>query len=298
MQALWMLAASAMFALMGAFVKFSTDLAASLPQIVLFRGLPSVLVLLAWALFTKQTLRPERWRAHLVRNLSGVTSMWLGFYALSWLALGTATSLTYTAPLFIACWLIGWGGGQRDAVRIFCVVLGFLGVIAVLRPSIGEHQWLAAAAGLVAGGLSAVAMMQLRSIGQSGEAAWRTVFIFSLVVSVSSLAGLFLEGWHEISLPAWGALFGIGVTGLFGQLAVTRAFGSGSPMLNAALQYSTIIFATLLGIAFWGDTPDVIAWAGIGCIIAAGLLSVWWTMYETRREAIAKAVVKTGTSAL
>jgi len=292
-----MLAASAMFALMGAFVKFSTELAASLPQIVLFRGLPSVLALLVWAASTRQTLRPKRWRPHLVRNLSGVTSMWLGFYALSWLPLGTATSLTYTAPLFIACWLIGWGGGQRDAVRIFCVVLGFLGVIAVLRPSIAGDQWTAAAAGLIAGGLSAAAMMQLRSLGQSGEAAWRTVLIFSLVVSVSSLAGLALEGWSQVSLPAWGTLFGIGVTGLFGQLALTRAFGSGLPMLNAALQYSTIIFAALLGIAFWGDMPDAIAWGGMVAIIAAGLLSVWWTLHETRREAIAKAAARTGTAA-
>jgi len=297
MQALWMLAASAMFALMGAFVKFATELTASLPQIVLFRGLPSVLTLLIWAISAKQTLRPERWRPHLVRNLAGVTSMWLGFYALSFLPLGTATSLTYTAPLFIACWLIGWGGGQRDFVRIFCVALGFLGVIAVLRPSIDAEHWMAAAAGLLAGGLSAAAMMQLRSLGKSGEAAWRTVLIFSVVVSVSSLAGLFLGGWPTLSVQAWGALLGIGSTGLFGQLALTRAFGSGSPMLNAALQYSTIIFAALLGMAFWGDVADAIAWSGMGCIIAAGLLSVWWTMHETRREAIAKAAVKTQTTA-
>jgi len=292
-----MLAASAMFALMGAFVKFATELAANLSQIVLFRGLPSVLLLLVWAISKKQTLRPQRWRPHMVRNLSGIASMWLGFYALSWLPLGTATSLNYTAPLFIACWLIGWGGGQRDFVRIFCVVLGFLGVVAVLRPSIGGDQWLAAASGLTAGALSAAAMMQLRSLGKSGEATWRTVLIFSLTVCASSAVGLGMEGWPEVNLGAWGALIGIGITGLFGQLALTRAFGAGQPMLNAALQYSTIIFAALLGIAFWGDVPDTIAWSGMVCIIAAGLLSVWWTLHETRREAIAKAAVKTGTSA-
>jgi len=297
MQALWMLAASAMFALMGAFVKFSTEFSASFAQIVLFRGLPSVLLLLVWALWRKQTLRPQRWRPHLVRNLSGVTSMWLGFYALSLLPLGTATSLNYTAPLFIACWLIGWGGGQRDGVRIFCVALGFLGVIAVLRPSIAGDQWLAAGAGLCAGATSAVAMMQLRALGQSGEATWRTVLIFSVVVCASSSVGLLIEGWTPIRLAAWGTLLGIGLTGLFGQLALTRAFGSGLPMLNAALQYSTIIFAALLGIVFWDDTPDLIAWIGMGGIIAAGLLSVWWTMHETRRAAIAKAALKTGTTA-
>ncbi|KAG0736368.1 hypothetical protein G6F24_018378 [Rhizopus arrhizus] len=54
---------------------------------------------------------------------------------------------------------------------------------------------------------------------------------------------------------------------------MTRAFGMGSALLTAALQYSTIIFAALLGMGFWGDHLDGVAWAGMGLIISAGLLS-------------------------
>jgi S-adenosylmethionine uptake transporter len=64
------------------------------------------------------------------------------------------------------------------------------------------------------------------------------------------------------------------VAGLFGQLAMTRAFGLGSALLTAALQYTTIIFAALLGMSFWGDRLDTVAWIGIDMIISAGLLSV------------------------
>jgi len=293
MQALWMLAASALFALMGALIKFSTQYDASLPQIVLFRGFPSVILLLIWARMQRLPIRPQRWRPHLLRNTAGVSSMWLGFYALSLLPLGTATSLGYTSPLFIACWLI-WAGDQRDAVRIFCVALGFIGVIAVLRPDLAGYPWQAALAGLASGALAAFAMMQLRAMGQAGEAEWRSVLIFSMVVTASSLLGLAADGWSPLALPAWAMLLGVGVTGLFGQLALTRAFGAGSPLLTAALQYSTIIFAAFLGIAFWDDVPDVIAWAGMACIIATGLISVWWTLRAARLEAIAKAVVKVG----
>lgn len=140
MQALWMLLASAMFAIMRSFVKLSTEHGASLPQIVLFRGLPSVILLLVWARAGRQSIVPTSWKLHLWRNLSGVSSMWLGFYAISHLPLATATSLNYTGPLFIACWMLGWGGAQRDPVRIGAVALGFLGVVAVLRPSINESQ--------------------------------------------------------------------------------------------------------------------------------------------------------------
>ncbi|SUV68558.1 membrane protein [Bordetella avium] len=278
-----MLLASAMFAVMGAFVKLSAEHGASLPQVVLFRGLPSVVLLLIWARAGRQSIVPTSWRLHVWRNVSGVTSMWLGFFAIAHLPLATATSLNYTAPLFIACWMLGWGGAQRDLVRIVSVALGFIGVIAVLRPSIADDQWLAALLGLGAGALSAVAMMQIRQLGRVGEPEWRTVLLFSVVVCLSSAAGLLLDGWGQADLLGYAALVGVGTAGLVGQLAMTRAFGHGSALLTAALQYSTIIFAALIGTLAWGDMLDGLAWAGMGLIIAAGLLSVWRTMKDPAR---------------
>src|SRR5690606_9634349 len=175
MQSLWMLLACAMFAVMGACIKVAADFGASLSQIVLFRGLPSVLLLLAWAVFTGRTLRPPSWKLHLWRNLSGITAMWLGFYALSNLPLPTAVSLNYTSPLFITGWMLASVSGQRDWLRSLAVGLGFLGVVGVLRPSIGEEQFLAGLLGLGSGAFSAVAMLQVRQLGRVGEPEWRTV---------------------------------------------------------------------------------------------------------------------------
>lgn len=282
MQSLWMLLACAMFAAMGACVKVAFDYGASLPEIVLFRGIPSVLFLLVWARASRRSMRPVAWRLHIWRNVSGIASMWLGFYALAHLPLSTAISLNYTAPLFIAGWMLGWGGTQRDPVRILAVLLGFLGVVGVLRPSVEHDHWLAAVLGLGAGALSAVAMMQIRGLGRVGEPEWRTVLFFSCGVCLSSLGGFALEGRAPLGIPAFLALVGLGVVGMFGQLAMTRAFGLGSTLLTAALQYTTIIFAALLGIIFWDDRPDLIAWAGMVLIIASGLLSVWRTYSEDR----------------
>lgn len=282
MQSLWMLLACAMFAMMGAFVKVAADLGATLPEIVLFRGIPSVLVLYGWALYTRRTIRPSSWRLHIWRNLSGITSMWLGFFALAHLALPTAVSLNYTAPLFIAGWLLFFGGAQRDPVRVLAVLAGFLGVLGVLRPSIEHDQWLAALMGLGAGGLAAIAMMQIRQLGQIGEPEWRTVLLFSLGVCFSGVVGIALQGWRTSDPLVLLALVGLGSAGLVGQLAMTRAFGLGSTLLTAALQYMTIIFAALIGVLFWGDRPTPLAWAGMALIIGSGLLSVWRTYTEAR----------------
>jgi len=282
MQSLWMLLACFMFAIMGACVKVASEHQVSLAQIVLFRGIPSVLLILVWARVTRRALRPKRWQAHVWRNLCGLASMWMGFYAMAHLPLSTAVSLTYTSPLFIAGWMLVWGGGPRDPVRLVAVVLGFLGVVAILRPSLGEDQWLPALIGLGAGAMSAIAMMQIRSLARLGEPEWRTVFLFSCFVCFSSVAGLSAWGWQAIDTISWLLLAGIGMTGLFSQLAMTRAFGLGSALLTAVLQYTTIIFSAGLGLAVWDDVPEPIALGGIVFIISAGLLSIWRTYTEDR----------------
>jgi len=283
MQSLWMILACAMFSLMGAAIKVSADHGASLAQIVLFRALPSVVLLLAWAWATGRSAKPVSWQLHLRRCAAGGISMWLGFYALAQLPLSTAVSLQYTAPLFIAGWMI-WGMGQRDTVRGLAVLLGFLGVVGVLRPSMGESHFLAAVLGLCGGALGAVAMLQVRHIGRSGESEWRTVLMFSGVCSLTGLLAVLAQGWVALDAKAWGSLAAVGLSGLVGQLAMTRAFGAGSALLTAALQYFTIIFAAGWGMLFWSEVPDAIAWAGMGLIIASGLLSTLHTYRAGRRK--------------
>lgn len=282
MQSLWMLVACAMFALMGACVKIATDYDANLPQIVLFRGVPSVILLFLWAVYHKRRLRPKSWKAHMLRNGFGVTAMWLGFTALSMLPLSTAISLNYTAPLFIGGWMLFFGGAQRDPIRIMAVLLGFLGVLAILRPSLQQDDLIYALLGLLSGAFGAVAMMQIRQLGRLGESEWRTVLIFSSVVCLTGLAALSVLGWPHLSWQAYAALAGVGLSGLFGQLAVTRAFGLGSTLLTAVLQYATIIFAAIIGITFWGNIPDAIALLGMALIIVSGLISAWRTYSEDR----------------
>lgn len=277
-----MLLASLMFAAMGACVKLASDLHASLPQIVLFRGAPSVLLLLLWALSTRRSLRPKSWRLHVARNVTGVTSMWLGFFAISILPLATAVSLNYTSPLFIAIWMLARDWKQRDGVRTVAVLLGFAGVVAILRPSIGDDQLLGVIVGLAAGACAAMAMMQIRSLGRIGEPEWRTVLFFSTFVCITGGAGVAYDGWPMVEWAGWLTLTGVGMFGLVGQLALTRAFGLGSALLTAVLQYTTIVFAAIIALILWDDMPDWLAWSGMALVVASGLLSTWRTYSETR----------------
>src|SRR5690606_18012441 len=127
-----------------------------------------------------------------------------------------------------------------------------------------------------------VAMMQVRSLGRIGEPEWLTVLLFSCFVCLTGGVGLAVDGWPTIGLEGWMTLIGVGMFGLVGQLALTRAFGLGSALLTAALQYTTIVFAAVLAAVLWDDMPDWMAWCGMALIIASGLLSTWRTYSETR----------------
>lgn len=284
MHSFWVLLASLMFAFMGAGVKFLGELDVPLALIIIARGLPSVVLIFVWAIVTKHSLRPISFRLHFLRNLFGVIALSLVFYCYTVLPLATASTLNYTSSLFIGLWVFIKGvEGKRDWFRFFTCMLGFAGVLLVLRPSFAEDQLLAVLMGLGSGISAAVAMMQLRSLGQLGESTWLTVFYFALVVTVAGFIVLDRNDLQAVSVQAWAALMVVGLCGLVGQLCITKAYGAGSPILSAVLQYMTIVFAVFLGVLFWEDVPDLWVWVGIFGVIVAGALSAWATMLNARK---------------
>ena len=281
MQALWMLAACLCFGTMGLMIKLAST-HASLGEIILFRGLVPVLGITTWAFFNQLSLKSPVAHLHLRRNIAGIIAMWCGFYATTQLPLATATTLMYTSPLFIA--LILWLGFKhsRNRVEKVAIVLGFTGVLAVLQPVLGREQLPSAMIGLFAGCVSAIAYLQLKSLGKMKEPEWRTVLYFAGTATVTGLFYLMLFGSFEVlesTAPTMG-LFWLILLGLFGgagNLALTRSFGSGSTWMSASLQYCTILVSTFYGIAVLGDIPKSTTWLGVVLIIACGTLSAYAT---------------------
>ena len=289
MHALWMLLASLMFALMGAGVKFLGELDVPLTLTIIARGLPSVLLIFIWAVLTKHSLKPKSFKLHFLRNLFGVMALCLVFYCYSVLPLATATTLNFTSSLFVGVWVFIKGVEEkRDWFRFFTCLLGFASVLLVLRPSLSEDHVFAVLLGLGSGVCAAVAMMQVRSLGRLGESTWVTVFYFSCVVSIVGFIGFAgFEGRddQQVSVQAWVGLLAVGLSGFVGQLCITKAYGSGSPILSAVLLYMTIVFSVLMGILFWDDIPDLFVWLGIAGVIVAGVLSAWATVFNARKAA-------------
>lgn len=282
MQSLWMLVASALFALLGACVKLAAA-RYHIAEIVLYRGLIGAVALAAYAHFTQRPLgTPIPW-THFRRGAVGTAALSLWFFAAATLPLGTATALNYTSSLFLAAFVLGAALRARRQVNVslmLTVLVGFVGVVLVLQPSFGAGQWLGASGGLLSGLLSATAYWYVRDLARQGEPEWRIVFYFSLSVLVIGFAGSLITGFTEHTTEGALLLAAVGVIALLAQLAMTRAYAAGHALLTASLQYSAIVFSAVLGVIVFADRIALAGWIGMAIVIGSGALA---TLLAQRR---------------
>lgn len=292
MQSLWMLCATFLFAIMAACVKLAAGYY-STNEILLCRGLFGVLFVLALIRIKGGTLSTSYASKHIVRSIIGVTSLWMSFYAITLLPLATATTLNYMSPIWIALILFSVdfrkGQGRFEWGMTSTIVLSFIGVTLLLRPSIHADELAGGLIALISGVLTALAYIQVKGLSQLGEPEYRVVFYFSLTGAITGLVASLAQGiipfWHNHDPVGLALILTIGVTATLAQMTLTRAYRLGNTLLTANLQYSGIIFSSLLSVIIWSNTMDWMGWSGIAIIMASGILS---TFHNHRRTQAAK----------
>lgn len=277
MKSSWMLVAAALFALMGVLVKH-LSVQFSSAELVFYRsvfGLAAIWITIAVAqrrLFSP--LATPHARAHVWRGLSGFTALVLFFYAIARLPLATAVTLNYTAPLFLAGLSAWWLRERHGRGLVGAVLLGFVGIVLLLRPQVEGQDWVPALAGLVSGMLAAVAYVNVKSLGRLGEPEWRVVFYFTLLSTLGGAAWMAVAGFHRPQAADWPWLIGIGVTATLAQLALTRAYHRGRTLTVGALAYTTVGFSAIYGVLLFGERLPVLAWSGMAVVAMAGIFAV------------------------
>ncbi len=284
-----MLGAALLFSFMGAGVK-AASATYSAGEIVFFRAAVGLVLMGALMRLRGVPLATPVPAMHLWRSVAGVTSLCLWFFAIGGLPLGTAITLNYMSSIWIALFLIGGAvlmpapgaAGAPSGIdgRLLASVLaGFAGVALVLRPTIEQDQIWHGLCGLLSGLLAAMAYLQVSALGRAGEPEERVVFYFSLGGCVVGLAlAMATGGLHALgagptahSLAGLGLLLGIGVLATAAQWVLTRAYAIGNALVNSALQYTGIVFSSLLGVWWFDDPLTPLALAGMVLIVAAGL---------------------------
>jgi drug/metabolite transporter (DMT)-like permease len=262
---------AAAFAVAATLVKIA---ASTIPtaQMVLFRCVVAIVAL--WPLLAREggfrALRTSQPLWHVVRTLSGFGGMMTAFYGYATLPLAEVTALGFTMPLFLTILSIPLLGEKVGIRRASAVVIGFLGVLLILRPGVAAIP-LGPALVVVFGAVCwAMAMIAIRRMGQLGESNVTIVVWFSL-------GGVLLSGL--LTVPVWvtpgpyelAALIGVGLSSTVAQLLITDAYRSGEPVVVAPFEYSGILWTALIGMALFDETPSPTMLAGVAVLVACGI---------------------------
>lgn len=267
-----MLIASLGFACMGVCIKLAVP-ALSTAEAVFYRGGICFLLVQAYVLWRRESIRTPHMGAHVLRSVVGCTGMMIYFSAIALIPLATAVTLAYTAPLFMALMLWLWYGERISAASALTLLAGFGGVVLLLQPTLGRDQWFGGLVGLGAGVFNMFAALNVRRVGRLGEPEWRTVYYFSAISTLVGLAWTLLRGgFHPLDGHLLWLALGMGGFGFIGQMGMTAAFKQGKALTVANLSYSTVVFASLFGIVVWQEVLPAVAWAGVAVIIGSSML--------------------------
>jgi len=268
-----MLVAGFLFGCMGVFVKLGAPYF-SHNELVFYRSFVGLLMIYAVIRQQGLSLATRQWRSHLWRGLSGTLALMLFFYCITVLPLATAVTLNYTSPLFLVILTMLVFKERFHAPLVFSIAAGFVGVALLLQPTLERNQLVPGLLGLISGFLAGIAMLNVRELGRQGEPEWRVVFYFSLIASLFSGIVMLFDTVHPPGMASLLILIGLGGSATLAQLALTRAYRTGTTLVVGSLSFSTVVFASLFGMILWGEALSLSGWVGMAFIIASGVLSL------------------------
>lgn len=283
MGSLWMLAAGLLFGCMGVFVKLGAAHFSHV-ELVFYRSFFGLLLVYIILRRNGTALTTPHWRPHLWRGLSGTIALVLFFYCITELPLATAITLNYTAPLFLTILTMLAFKEHFHLPLTFSILLGFIGVVLLLHPTLAHDQLLTGLLGLTSGFLAGVAYLNVKQLGLIGEPPTRVVFYFTLIATLASGLWMLTGEVHALTPQGLSILLGLGCTATLAQLAMTHAYRVGNTLVVGSLAYCTIVFASLFGMLLWNETPTPSGWLGIALIVASGVISLRLSPKHSRNK--------------
>lgn len=286
---LWLLVAEVLFAFMRLATRVNAE-TLSWPALAATRFLGGGLVVFTFAHLTRASLRIRDRRATWMRALFGTGSSIGVFYALgsTQISVGDATTLSATAPLFVAA-LSRPLLGERVTRRVVAgICIGFLGVVTLVGPSFSSAGPVALVA--LAGAASyAMAMVYLRKVGPN-ESSEAVAMHVSLVAGGFALFLLLGQWGAPGGAPPggrgdvhWWAVAVAAAAGGLSQIAVTRAYALERAARLGAVSYAGVLLTYALEAIALERTPTPLQLLGAALVVTAGLLTV--TRHRRAEEA-------------
>jgi len=252
-------------------------------QLVFFRSffaLVPVLIYLVYLGELRTALRTDDIGGHFIRGIIGVTSMGLGFFALSRLPYPEWIAISYASPLLTVIFAALFLKETVRAYRWAAVLVGLTGILVVAAPNFTLSAEAAdpdRAYGILAslGGaaFAAIAMIQVRRLVRK-ERTPTIVVYFSLTSSLVALSTI-VFGWVWPNPAQLAALIISGLCGGVAQLLLTACYRYADTSTIAPFEYTSMLFAIAIGVQFFGETIQATTLIGAAIVIGSGVFIIY-----------------------
>lgn len=260
-----------------------------LGQLVFFRSLFALMPVLLWLAYARPlsaAFATRNLKGHVRRGLIGSAGMFFGFAGLTYLPLPDATAISYAAPLLsvVLAWLI-----LKEVIRVYrwtAVIIGLVGVIIMLLPhlrvptdAVAPDAWKGVVFALGGAVCAAFATIEVRKLTAT-EHTGAIVVYFSLTTTTLSLVtwafGTVNPAYSWVWPPArdFALLAMVGFLGGLGQILMTHCYRFADASIIAPFDYSSMVWALLIGWFVFGQIPDVLVLIGASVVIASGIFVI------------------------
>jgi drug/metabolite transporter (DMT)-like permease len=229
------------------------------------------------SLFRTAAPKREFWRASMLLG-----STVLNFTAVQFLPLATTASIAFTIPLWVTALSIPLLGEKVGPRRWAAIVIGFVGVLVVVRPGLTGFHW-ATLLSLGTALCASLYMIETRKL--AGVDATATLQFYAALLATVIIAPFALmvwvwpEGWVN-----WTVFCMIGFWGWLGHQLLTIAYRYAGASLLAPFGYLQLLPMTLAGYLFFNDRPDQWVFIGAGIVVSSGLY-VWYREQQLSKKA-------------
>lgn len=266
--ALWLVTGGFIFTSTSAMIRLLSTQIESV-QTAFFRAVISVIILLP--IIAAGKVKPwlsKRIAGHFWRTFMGTLSMVLGFYAVSMLPLADATAIAFSQPLFSVVVAALIAGEKVRWRRWSATIIGFVGVLVMVRPGEGSLQ-AGALVALANAGTVAISILLVKRLSDS-ETPLMILTQFA-IFSTILLAPPAIWVWRWPDTWGWVLAVGIALSATIGQYFWVQAFKAGEMSAVAPFEYLRLPFAVFVGWLIWDEIPVIWTYVGAAIVIASAL---------------------------
>jgi drug/metabolite transporter (DMT)-like permease len=224
-----------------------------------------------------QTMRMAKPGIHVLRNTAHFTGQALWVWGVTVLPLATVFAIEFTTPCWVALFAVLFLKERMTAGRALAIMLGFAGVLIILRPGMDSFR-VEALAVVLAAVFFGIQITTTKFLTGTNST-WTIMFWMNLMqLPMNMLANMALGqsplivgklGW-DIWLPA----LGIAVTGFLAHYCLTNAFRHGDATLVVPIDFLRVPLIALIGWLFYSETPEIAVLLGALVVIGGVVINL------------------------